>query len=130
MLETINLNLLPERWSFLNISYIFFHREVCRIEKRNISSERYQIQRWLSKNAMIHVPFNLEKRGAILFRDEITVPLFIIRKTLEGYKPREKFCRIVLIRSFGERITRYETFRGSLSFEIKREDRKKKSMRQ
>lgn len=117
----------------------FFHHRVCRIEKRNISSERYQIQRWLSKNAMIYVPFNLEKRGTILFRDEITVPLFIIRKTLEGYKTREKFCRIVLIRSFGERITRHvcpkrfvNFFRLKLNAKENREqmnDRKNKSIR-
>lgn len=65
---------------------------------------------------MIYVPFNLEKRGTILFRDEITVPLFIIRKTLEGYKAREKFCRIVLIRSFGERITRYVCLKRFVDF--------------
>lgn len=117
----------------------FFHHRVCRIEKRNISSERYQIQRWLSKNAMIYVPFNLEKRGTILFRDEITVSLFIIRKTLEGYKTREKFCRIVLIRRFADRITRYvclkrfvDFFRSKLNTKKNREkmkERKERSIR-
>lgn len=117
MFEIINLIVIFSRMiEFPKYFLHFFHRRVRRAEKRNISSERYQIQRWLSKNAMIYVPFNLEKRGTILFRDEITVPLFIIGKTLEGYKAREKFCRIVLIRSFGERITRYVCLKRSVDF--------------
>lgn len=65
---------------------------------------QWYMQHWIWRN---------EERG--LFGDEITAPLFIIGKTQEGRKAREKFCRDVF-NGRGERIAWYVYLERSASF--------------